>query len=88
MAHVTERSTMDAVEQADTTELDWIKARASMGNGACVELAIAGGLIALRDSKNPSTPPLFFTAAEFAAFVDGTKCGEFDHLLAALPSTR
>ncbi|MEO3765235.1 DUF397 domain-containing protein [Streptomyces sp. B5E4] len=60
----------------------WTKATASGDNGACVELAPAGdGWIALRDSKNLDVPPLLYTRAELAAFLDGAKSGEFDHLL-------
>jgi hypothetical protein len=61
--------------------LKWRKASASMGAGACVELARDGQLIALRDSKDPSTPPLRYTEAEMEAFFDGVRKGEFDHLL-------
>jgi hypothetical protein len=59
----------------------WIKASASIGNGACVELARIGVMIALRDSKEPARPPLFFTRAEVVAFFDGVRDGEFDELL-------
>jgi hypothetical protein len=63
-----------------TTRLQWVKASASVGAGACVELAYAGEMIALRDSKNPQIPPFLYTRAELAAFLDGAKRGEFDHL--------
>jgi hypothetical protein len=61
---------------------NWIKARASLGAGACVEVAAIGERIALRDSKNPDTPPLYYTKAEIRAFLDGARNGEFDHLVA------
>ncbi|HKT05478.1 MAG TPA: DUF397 domain-containing protein, partial [Rugosimonospora sp.] len=32
----------------------------------------------VRDSKDPHGPVLEFTAAEWSAFVDGAKGGEFD----------
>lgn len=62
-------------------QLHWVKASSSMGSGACVELAKAGDMIALRDSKNPTVPPLMYSEREIAAFLDGAKKGEFDHLL-------
>jgi hypothetical protein len=34
-----------------------------------------------RDSKDRSGPVLRFTEAEFAAWLDGAKKGEFDHLI-------
>jgi hypothetical protein len=61
--------------------LDWIKASRSYGLGDCVELATDGDMIALRDSKNPAQPHLRFTRSEMAAFIDGARRGEFDHLL-------
>jgi Domain of unknown function (DUF397) len=62
-------------------ELAWRKARSSIGNGACVELAPAEGMVAIRDSKNPDGPILRYTAAEWHAFLDGAKKGEFDNLV-------
>ncbi|MCT9930750.1 DUF397 domain-containing protein [Planotetraspora sp. A-T 1434] len=35
-------------------------------------------LIAVRDSKNPDGPKLFFTPSEWAAFVQGVKADEFN----------
>jgi hypothetical protein len=61
--------------------LPWIKATASLPTGACVELAPFGEQIALRDSKRPHVDPLLFTRAEIAAFLDGAKGCEFDHLV-------
>jgi hypothetical protein len=61
--------------------LEWTKASLSLGSGACVELARAGDMIALRDSKHPATPPFLYSRAEIIAFLDGAKKGEFDHLV-------
>jgi hypothetical protein len=58
----------------------WRKAQLSVGNGACVEVAQMSGMIALRDSKNPHGPMLTYTQAEWHAFLDGAKKGEFDDL--------
>jgi hypothetical protein len=47
-------------------------------NGTCVEVAdLPGGGTAVRDSKDPASPVLTFTAAEWVAFVRGVKAGEF-----------
>ncbi len=64
----------------DLTNAVWIKSTRSGGNGGqCVEVARnLPGIIAVRDSKNPSGPSLIFTPAEWQAFVGGTKDGEFD----------
>ena len=59
--------------------LRWQKAMQSAGNGACVEVARYGRLVAVRDSKEPNGPALTYTRTEWSAFLDGVKKGEFDH---------
>lgn len=61
----------------------WVKAQASGGSGGnCVELRRHDGNIEVRDTKDHGTGPILrFTPAEFAAFLDGTRNGEFDHFL-------
>lgn len=55
--------------------------RGGAGRGASVARYCAGG-IEVRDSKaGESGPILRFTPAEFDAFLDGARKGEFDHLL-------
>jgi hypothetical protein len=65
-----------------TVDLDnavWRKStRSGPYSDNCVEVAFVGGAIALRDSKNPTGPALIFTPAEWDAFVEGAKDGEFD----------
>jgi hypothetical protein len=46
--------------------------------GTCVEVALFGSLVLVRDSKNLSVPVLTFDQAEWRAFVAGVKQGEFD----------
>jgi Domain of unknown function (DUF397) len=60
--------------------LEWVKARASVGSNACVELAKWNGEIVLRNSRDPDIL-LTFTLAEMAAFVHGAASGDFDRLL-------
>lgn len=48
-------------------------------NGTCVEVAdLPDGGRMVRDSKDPASPVLTFTHAEWDAFVHGVKAGEFD----------
>lgn len=54
----------------------WIKSTRSAGNGACVEIARAGSLVGVRDSKYPDGPILVFTPDEWSAFVEGIADGE------------
>ncbi|GAA4187865.1 DUF397 domain-containing protein [Microbispora amethystogenes] len=60
----------------------WTKSSRSGSNGGnCVEVAeLSQGRRGVRDSKNPTGPTLVFTAAEWDAFVQGVKHGEFDNL--------
>lgn len=44
----------------------------------CVEVAVCTCGIKVRDSKNPDGPVLNFTWPEWAAFLAGTRNGEFD----------
>jgi len=60
--------------------LVWRKAQISNNNGSCIEVASTAGKITLRDSKDPSGPTLVYTPAEWHAFLDGAKKGEFDDL--------
>jgi hypothetical protein len=61
--------------------INWIKSSYSFANGNCCEVAdLPGGDIGVRDSKEPGGPVLRFTPAEWRAFIDGAKAGEFDHL--------
>lgn len=66
-----------------TEPTPWIKASRSASGGSCVQLRTREGDVEVRDSKaGESSPILRFTPAEFAAFLDGARNGEFDHLLA------
>jgi uncharacterized protein DUF397 len=56
----------------------WFKSSAS-GGGACVEVALLGDEILMRDSKAPEADVLRFGRAEWEAFLAGIRGGEFDH---------
>ncbi|GID32174.1 hypothetical protein Abr02nite_71570 [Paractinoplanes brasiliensis] len=46
-----------------------------------MEVAPAGGgMIAVRNSKQPDGEMIIYTAAEWTAFLDGVRGGEFDDL--------
>lgn len=47
-------------------------------DGAAVEVALLPDGVAVRDSRRPDGDVLFFTPAEWDAFVGGAKDGEFD----------
>jgi hypothetical protein len=63
----------------DTDELEFVKSTKSGPNcDMCVEVAAVPGGHVLRDSKNPTGPVLAFNDAEWNAFLEGAKAGEFD----------
>ena len=70
--------------RTDSTASDWQTAtwrkssRSSPSGDNCVEVAFAGAAVAVRDTKNREAATLVFTAAEWQAFTDGVKSGEFD----------
>jgi hypothetical protein len=57
--------------------LVWKKSTAS-GDGGCVEVARAGEMLLVRDSKNPSGSILIFSQVEWDAFLAGARTGEFE----------
>jgi Domain of unknown function (DUF397) len=73
---IPKENTMDDI---DLGNLKWFKSSFSAA-GACVEVAHlpnqAG--VAVRDSKDRSRPPHFYTTDEWNAFLAGAKAGEFD----------
>jgi hypothetical protein len=74
------------------TCLEWQKSSYSAGNGAClewqrstycdssscVETAGHGGLVLVRDSKNPDNPHLTFSHDSWKAFIAAVAAGDFD----------
>ena len=62
----------------DLSRATWRTSTRSGSSGNCVEVAITDDGVAVRDTKDRSKPPHLYTHAEWAAFVDGVKDGEFD----------
>jgi hypothetical protein len=73
------RNGMPAAQLAGMT---WTKSSYSGAVGNCVEVAaLAGGDIAMRNSRFPDGPALVYTRAEITAFLAGAKDGEFDDFI-------
>ncbi|WP_406237454.1 DUF397 domain-containing protein [Nocardia sp. NBC_01009] len=63
----------------DLSGAKWFKSSRSASGKDCVEVAhLDGGLVGVRDSKNPTGPALIFTPGEWEAFTVGMQDGEFD----------
>ena len=59
----------------------WIKASRSGAQNSCVEMRGHAGFVEVRDTKQRGEGPILgLTRAQFAAWLDGAKHGEFDHL--------
>jgi len=52
--------------------------RSQGGANNCVELAHVPGVVAVRDSKNPTGPVITFGVAELDGFLMAVKSGRFD----------
>jgi hypothetical protein len=58
--------------------LDWRKARRSMNNGACVEVAPTNPGVAIRDSKDVDGEVLRYSANSWRFFVTAARSGRYD----------
>jgi Domain of unknown function (DUF397) len=60
----------------------WCKSRHSNPNGSCVEVTgLPGGVLAIRNSRDPAGPALIYPADGIAAFIRAAKEGKFDELI-------
>lgn len=55
----------------------WRKSSFSVDGNGCVEVADLSGGTAVRDSKDPASPILTFTAAQWAVFTHSVRAGKF-----------
>lgn len=64
----------------DLSQAAWKKSSRSGGSGGnCVEVAgNLPGVVAVRDSKNPTGPALLFSPGAWESFTDSLKAGKFD----------
>lgn len=66
------------VDAAGQSGLEWTRSRKSQSIGMCFEVAENDHGILVRNSRSPEEGALVFTRAEFDAFLDGCRRGEFD----------
>lgn len=63
----------------DLSGAKWFKSSHSGGTNECVEIAhLDGGVVGVRDSKNPSGPALVFTSGQWDAFLTCTAQDGFE----------
>ncbi|WP_327097222.1 DUF397 domain-containing protein [Nocardia vinacea] len=60
----------------DLSGAAWFKSSRSASQDTCVEIAhLDGGMVGVRDSKDPMGPALVFSPAEWDAFTAGLQSG-------------
>jgi len=62
-----------SLANTEVYDLQWRKARRSVGNGACVEVAPVNGQVAVRDSMNPGGSRLQYSMRSWQEFVTAIK---------------
>ena len=62
---------------SEQTAITWHKGTASGHNGNCVEVAVVGNSILVRNSRDPHGSMLSFTRREWVSFLDGVNNGDF-----------
>ncbi|MGO8894695.1 MAG: DUF397 domain-containing protein [Streptosporangiaceae bacterium] len=67
-----------SLNNLEVSGLQWRKARRSVNNGACVEVAPANGQVFIRDSKNQNGPVVPYSGSSWRAFLIDAKKGQFD----------
>jgi hypothetical protein len=60
--------------------LNWRKAKRSINNGACAEVASSTGVIVVRDSQDPQGLALAYPANSWNSFIAAARTGAFDNL--------
>jgi hypothetical protein len=59
----------------DLSRVAWRKSSQSAQSNNCVEVALAGPVTAVRDSKDSSGPTLVFGRTQWSAFLHAAKAG-------------
>lgn len=59
-------------------DLNWRKARRSMNAGNCTEVAVADGIVAVRDSKDSDGLVLRYPVDSWRSFLAAARMGDFD----------
>ena len=60
--------------------LNWRRAKRSMNNGNCTEVATAIGAVVVRDSKDPEGPVLRYPVTTWRSFLAAARKGKYDAL--------
>lgn len=67
-----------SMSNLEINDLQWRKARRSVNNGACVEVAPVSRQILIRDSTDRHGPVMRYSGRSWCIFVRDIKTGRFD----------
>jgi Domain of unknown function (DUF397) len=67
-------------QENELNRLNWRKSARSVNNGNCTEVASASGTVIVRDSMDPETLVLRYSARSWASFLDATRQGRYDSI--------
>jgi hypothetical protein len=69
---------MNRRQTPDAARAMWRKSSYSNAGNQCVEVAQIGAAVAVRDSKNPGAGYVTLSEADWQAFLDRVKHGNYD----------
>ncbi|WP_440099703.1 DUF397 domain-containing protein [Streptosporangium sp. H16] len=65
-------------EESGISRAEWHTSSLSGSSGQCVQVAFLDEDVAVRDSKDPNGPILFFTSDEWQTFTGSIRRGKFE----------
>jgi hypothetical protein len=68
----------NASSEGNDNRLNWRKSARSVAAGNCTEVASTAGVVSVRDSMDPHTMVLRYSANSWASFLDAARTGRFD----------
>jgi hypothetical protein len=66
--------------EGDESRLNWRKSMHSVNGGNCTEVASTAGIVVVRDSQDPDTLFLRYSANSWRVFLDVARTGRFDSI--------
>lgn len=66
------------VPHGEIDRLNWRKSARSINAGNCTEVASSAGVVVVRDSQDPHSLVLPYTADSWCAFLNAARRGQFD----------